>query len=104
MLSVCNQGDVKLRILDVILFQKTHQHQFKPWTWIFTDTNGFLQSKQIATLQITDIIRAFLVNLKEQKTLPLSHEDLLVNLNCIITNNYRKYLINIAMKKSALEY
>ena len=59
--------------MDTILFKE----DFKPNKWIFTDLLGRIQFKEINQITINDVIRAFLVNLNENKKNEFSNEDLI---------------------------
>jgi hypothetical protein len=59
--------------MDTIIFGE----DFKPRKWIFTDIKGHIQFKAINNITVTDIIRAFLVNLNDPKKNEFSNEDLL---------------------------
>lgn len=59
--------------MDTILFEKG----FQPKKWIFTDLLGRIQYKDINSITINDVIRAFLVNLNENKKNEFNNEDLI---------------------------
>lgn len=60
-------------MMDTILFEDG----LKPKKWIFTDLLGRIQFKDIRSITINDVIRAFLVNLNENKKNEFSNEDLM---------------------------
>jgi len=62
-----------IKMMDTILFGPN----FQPLRWIFTDLLGRIQFKDIQSITINDVIRAFLVNLNEGKKNEFSNEDLM---------------------------
>lgn len=64
---------MNIKMMDTILFDS----DFKPKKWIFTDLLGRIQFKEINQITINDVIRAFLVNLNENKKNDFTNEDLL---------------------------
>jgi hypothetical protein len=58
-------------MMDTILFE----NNFQPKKWIFTDLLGRIQFKDIQSISINDVIRAFLVNLHENKKNEFSNDD-----------------------------
>ena len=60
-------------MMDTILFDPA----FKPKKWIFTDLLGRIQFKDINSITINDVIKAFLVNLNENKKNEFNNEDLM---------------------------
>jgi hypothetical protein len=50
---------ISIKMMDTILFVE----DFKPKKWIFTDLLGRIQFKEITSITIKDVIRAFLLNL-----------------------------------------
>lgn len=64
---------MSIKMMDTILFEGA----FKPKKWIFTDLLGRIQFKDIYSITINDVIRAFLVNLNENKKNDFSNDDLL---------------------------
>lgn len=60
-------------MMDTILFDSA----FKPKKWIFTDLLGRIQFKDINSITINDVIKAFLVNLNENKKNEFNNEDLM---------------------------
>ena len=59
--------------MDTILFDGA----FNPKQWIFTNIQGLVQSKNIREISISDVIKAFLVNMKPEKKYEFTNEDLL---------------------------
>ena len=60
-------------MMDTILFKE----EFQPVKWIFTDLLGRIQFKDIHSITINDVIRAFLVNLNDNKKNEFNNEDLM---------------------------
>ena len=60
-------------MMDTIIFEE----QFKPKKWIFTDLLGRIQYKDIDSITVNDVIRAFLVNLNENKKNEFNNDDLI---------------------------
>ena len=58
-------------MMDTILFEDG----FKPIKWIFTDLLGRVQYKDIQSITINDVIRAFLVNLNDNKKTDFDNDD-----------------------------
>lgn len=66
--------------MDTILFDRTHlDDRFKPSKWVFTDLQSKVMFKNIQKTQISDVIRAFLVNLsnEEEKNYDFTNDDLM---------------------------
>jgi hypothetical protein len=86
-------------MMDTILFEET----FKPKKWIFTDLLGRIQFKDINSITINDVIRAFLVNLNENKKNEFNNDDLMEflaeNKNrtkiCFAIVENKRYFLNI---------
>ena len=62
-----------IKMMDTILFEG----DFRPVKWIFTDLLGRVQYKDIQSITINDVIRAFLVNLNDNKKTDFNNEDLM---------------------------
>jgi hypothetical protein len=59
-----NQSNMmSIKMMDTILFEE----EFKPKKWIFTDLFGRIQFKEITSITIKDVIRAFLLNLNQNR-------------------------------------
>lgn len=60
-----------MKMMDTILFQKPDsdpsQSPFKPKRWIFTDLMGNFHYKDINSISLNDVIKAFFVNLSVGK-------------------------------------
>lgn len=65
--------DINIKMMDTILFEE----DLRPKKWIFTDLLGRIQYKDIKHITINDVIKAFLVNLNENKSADFSNEDLI---------------------------
>ena len=50
---------------------------FQPLEWIFTDLQGQIQSKEISQISINEVIKAFLINLNQNKKTDFDNDDLL---------------------------
>ena len=59
--------------MDTIIFEEG----FTPKKWIFTDLIGRIQFKDITSITINDVIRAFLVNLNQNKKNEFNNDDLM---------------------------
>ena len=53
----------QIKLMDTILLKKVGDCM-KPYKWIYTDMLGKIQFKNIQTLKLEEVIKAFLVNLK----------------------------------------
>ena len=62
----------KIKMMDTILFDGG----FRPLTWIFTNLQGTVQSKNIKEISISDVIKAFLVNMNPSKKGEFTNNDL----------------------------
>jgi hypothetical protein len=62
-----------IKMMDTILFEEN----LRPKKWIFTDLLGRIQYKDINHITINDVIKAFLVNLNDNKKTEFNNEDLL---------------------------
>ncbi len=86
-------------MMDTILFQ----NDFHPKRWIFTDLLGRIQFKDIFSITINDVIRAFLVNLNENKKNEFNNDDLIEFLSknsnrskiCFAINHNKRQFLNI---------
>ena len=58
-----NKTMMSIKMMDTILFEG----EFKPKKWIFTDLLGRIQFKEITSITIKDVIRAFLLNLNQNR-------------------------------------
>jgi hypothetical protein len=58
-----NKIMMSIKMMDTILFEG----EFKPKKWIFTDLLGRIQFKEITSITIKDVIRAFLLNLNQNR-------------------------------------
>ena len=82
-------------MMDTILFDKSSSSRkdLKPKRWIFTDLMGNFHYKDIKSISITDVIRAFFVNLNIGKArYEYSNEDLM---NFIESNKLDKIAVAI---------
>lgn len=70
-------------MMDTILFKQ----DFQPVKWIFTDLLGRIQFKDINQITINDVIRAFLVNLNDNKKNEFNNDDLM---EFLASNNRQK--------------
>lgn len=85
--------------MDTILFEDG----FKPKKWIFTDLLGRIQFKDINSITINDVIRAFLVNLNENKKNEFNNDDLMEflannsnrNKICFAISGNKRYFLSI---------
>ncbi len=88
-----------IKMMDTILFEEN----LRPKKWIFTDLLGRIQYKDINHITINDVIKAFLVNLNDNKKTDFNNEDLLQflakNSNrskiCFAIANNKRYFLNI---------
>ena len=88
-------------MMDTILFED----ELKPKMWIFTDLLGSIQFKDINHITINDVIKAFLVNLNENKKTEFSNDDLIQFLSknsnrtkiCFAISNNKRHFLNIEM-------
>jgi hypothetical protein len=88
-----------IKMMDTILFEE----KFKPKKWIFTDLLGRIQFKDINSITINDVIKAFLVNQNENKKNEFNNEDLMELLEnnsnrskiCFALYGNRRYFLNI---------
>ena len=88
-------------MMDTILFED----ELKPKKWIFTDLLGRIQFKDINHITINDVIKAFLVNLNENKKTEFSNDDLIQFLSknsnrtkiCFAISNNKRHFLNIEM-------
>ena len=86
-------------MMDTILFHD----QFIPTKWIFTDLLGKVQVKDINSITINDVIRAFLVNLNQHKKHEFNNDDLMDFLSntanrskiCFAIVENKRYFLNI---------
>jgi hypothetical protein len=58
-----NKNMMCIKMMDTILFEG----DFRPKKWIFTDLLGRIQFKEITSITIKDVIRAFLLNLNQNR-------------------------------------
>ncbi len=58
-----NKNMMSIKMMDTILFEG----EFKPKKWIFTDLLGRIQFKEVTSITIKDVIRAFLLNLNQNR-------------------------------------
>lgn len=90
---------MSIKMMDTILFEE----DFKPKKWIFTDLLGRIKFKDINSITVNDVIKAFLVNLNESKKNEFSNEDLLEFLSknknrnkiCFAIIGSKRYFLNI---------
>lgn len=85
-------------MMDTILFEKNEmKKELKPKIWIFTDLLGNFHYKDIKTISITDVIRAFFVNLNiGKKRYEYTNQDLM---SFIATNKSDKIAVAIVKNK-----
>lgn len=57
--------NIEMRMMDTILFDRSEdaKKELKPIRWIFTDLMGNFHYKDINSISINDVIKAFFVNL-----------------------------------------
>jgi len=65
-------GDLPLKLLDVILFEEN-----QPVLWLFTDTQGNLNTKPLTDMLIDDLIKAIISNIEGINQI-IKHQDILV--------------------------
>ena len=60
-----------IKVMDSILMdQKAKKNGvIKPWKWIYTDLLGRIQFKPISSIQLEEVIKAFLLNIKKSLVL-----------------------------------
>ena len=56
-----------IKLMDTILFDKNEP--FKPEKWIYTDLLARIQFKDITNIDIEEVIKAFLLNIKKDTQL-----------------------------------
>ena len=61
-----------IKMMDTITFSDN----FKPKWWVFTDLVGRIQFKDISSISISDVIKAFLVNMSQNKAPEFTNDDL----------------------------
>jgi hypothetical protein len=86
-------------MMDTILFDisQTQRKNLKPRRWIFTDLMGNFHYKDIKSISITDVIRAFFVNLNIGKNrFEYSNDDLM---DFIESNKLQKIAVAILKNK-----
>lgn len=69
-----------MKMMDTILFDKSWEteNQFKPKRWIFTDLMGNFHYKDIKSITLKEVIKAFFVNLSLGKNqYEYNNEDLM---------------------------
>ena len=66
-------SNVSIKMMDTIIFEENYQ----PKKWIFTDLLGRIQFKEINSITVNDVIKAFLVNLNENKKTEFNNDDLI---------------------------
>ena len=90
---------MNIKMMDTILFEG----DFQPRRWVFTDLLGRIQFKDINSITINDVIRAFLVNLNENKKNEFNNDDLIEflaknsnrNKICFAIHHNRRHFLNI---------
>ncbi len=90
---------MSIKMMDTILFEE----DFKPKKWIFTDLLGRIQFKQISSITIKDVIRAFLLNLNQNRKQEFNNDDLIEFLSqnsnrskiCFAINQNKRYFLGI---------
>ena len=90
---------MNIKMMDTIIFEG----DFQPKRWIFTDLLGRIQYKEIDSITINDVIRAFLVNLNENKKNEFNNDDLIEFLSkntnrskiCFAINHNKRHFLNI---------
>ena len=71
-------GAIKeIKMMDTITFAKN----FQPMQWIFTDLLGRIQYKEISTITVQEVIKAFLINLNHNQKQEFENDDLLAFLD-----------------------
>jgi hypothetical protein len=70
-----------MKIMDTIIFDKnpSKKKEFMPVRWIFTDLMGNFHFKDINTISLQDVIKAFFVNLSLGKNKYEYNNDDLMN-------------------------
>ena len=63
----------EIKMMDTITFEKN----FQPMQWIFTDLLGRIQYKEISTITVNEVIKAFLINLNHNQKQEFENDDLL---------------------------
>jgi hypothetical protein len=94
-----SKGMMSIKMMDTILFEE----DFKPKKWIFTDLLGRIQFKEITSITIKDVIRAFLLNLNHNRKQEFNNEDLIEFLSnnsnrskiCFAINQNKRYFLGI---------
>ena len=67
-----------IKLMDTILIDK--DSNFQPQKWIYTDLLGRIQFKDISSVEIDEVVKAFLLNVRKETQLvngQISNEDLL---------------------------
>ena len=94
-----NKNMMCIKMMDTILFEG----DFRPKKWIFTDLLGRIQFKEITSITIKDVIRAFLLNLNQNRKQDFKNEDLIEFLSqnsnrskiCFAINQNKRYFLGI---------
>ena len=63
----------EIKMMDTITFGEG----FAPLQWIFTDLLGRIQFKEISSISVNEVIKAFLINLDRNKKQEFENDDLL---------------------------
>lgn len=89
------EQNIEMKMMDTIIFDghPSKKNQFKPIRWIFTDLMGNLHFKDINTISLKDVIKAFFVNLSMGKNkYEYNNEDLMT---FIANNKLEKIVVAI---------
>ena len=74
------EQNIEMKMMDTIIFDRESEHKkdFKPVRWIFTDLMGNFHYKDIKSILLKDVIKAFFVNLSLGKNkYEYNNEDLM---------------------------
>ena len=63
------EQNIEMKMMDTIVFDRRleNKHKFMPQRWIFTDLLGHFHYKDVRSLTLKDVIRAFFINLSVGK-------------------------------------
>ena len=75
MLGYASKNEKPLKILDLMIFNSLPDK--RPSKWLFTNTQGILTRRDIASMNLNDLIKAILENIEDTNK-PISHSDILV--------------------------
>jgi len=91
--------NIEMKMMDTILFDTSNgrRKELKPTRWIFTDLMSNFQYKDIESISVSDVVRAFLVNLNiGKKRFEYNNDDLM---NFIQHNKLEKIAVAIVNNK-----